>query len=431
MKVDNPLKNAPFEALPKPFEIHPSADGMEISPSVKNLVQSQVRALVESSPNFHHLSPEQKQNMYRDLVKINAYTAALVQEDWALSKKLGQTPVLHEQSVIRPLAHGAGVNPSDLSGGNNVVARAAADPPPPPAAEEFSPRAASQVAKITRETLNAIAFPTFVADLIKGTFQAIVNASIQQMEAYGNLLANVAKTVDQFMGDNITDNQARDYLVDRYPSHFQLETSQDAARVRAKDSDLPPPNFKTDLGIEQDVSIDDDAAEEVLVPAARRRLAQQRHSMLSTMVLMGINRIVVTSGKIRAQMGFRIDAKDHAKAETASQFDLEHENKLKTGFGGGIGSFFGGPSAEFEQKTTVTYVSSTKKDSSDELDVHADLTGEVELKFKSDYFPMERFANPQMLSMIQGNTPNPAANTPVTGSAATKEAPAPTGSRGV
>ncbi|MBC7898741.1 MAG: hypothetical protein H7070_01690 [Saprospiraceae bacterium] len=419
MKIENPLKNAPFETLPKPFATQPRADGMQISPSVKNLVQSQVRALVESSPNFHHLSAEQKQGMYRDLCKINAYTAALVQEDWALSKKLGQTPILHEQTIFKPLALAVGGNANDLA--SAPVARAAADPPP--AAEEFSPRAASQVAKITRETLNAIAFPTFVADLIKGTFQAIVNASIQQMEAYGNLLANVAKTVDQFMGDNITDNQARDYLTSRYPSHFKVETSENAARVRAKDTDMPPPDFKTDLGISQDVSIDDDAAEEVLVPAARRKLAQQRHSMLSTMVLMGINRIVVTSGRIKASMGFRIDAKDHAKAETASQFDMVNESTMKTGFGGGIGSFFGGPSAEFENKNTVTYVSSTKKDSSDELDVHADLTGEVELKFKSDYFPMERLANPQMMSLIQGNTPNPAANTPNAGTNTAKEAP--------
>ncbi|MEZ5426047.1 MAG: hypothetical protein R2747_07275 [Pyrinomonadaceae bacterium] len=413
MKIENPLKNAPFEALPDAFQIEPRAEGMEINPAVKNLVQTQVRALVESSPNFHQLSPEQKQAIYRDLVKINSYTAALVQEDWALSKKLGQTPVLHRQEVFRPLASVAGVAPGEAL--NAPLARAAADPPPPPKAEEFSPRAASQVAKITRETLNAIAFPTFVADLVKGTFQAIVNASIQQMEAYGNLLANVAKTVDQFMADNITDNQARDYLVDRYPSHFKVETSENAAVVRARDTDLPTPNFKVDLGVDGDVSIDDQSAEEVLVPAARRKLAQQRHSMLSTMVLMGINRIVVTSGKIRAQMGFRIDAKDHARAETASQFDFQHEDRLTTGFGGGLGSFFGGPSAKFEQKNTVTYVSSTKKDSSDELDVHADLTGEVELRFKSDYFPMERFANPQMLSLIQGNTPNPAANTPNTG----------------
>lgn len=416
MQVENPLRNAPFEALPKPFATEPTADGMRISPSVKNLVQAQVRALVESSPNFHHLSPDQKQQMYRDLVKINAYTAALVQEDWALSKKLGQTPVLREQAVFHPLAPAVGAGNSD-DFENKPLAKAAADAPPPPAAEEFSPRAANQVAKITRETLNAIAFPTFVADLIKGTFQAIVNASIQQMEAYGTLLANVAKTVDQFMADNITDNQARDYLVSRYPEHFKIETSENSARIRTRDTDMPPPNFKADLGLGEDVSLDDDAAEEKLVPAARRSLAQQRHSMLSTMVIMGINRIVVTSGRIKATMAFHIDAKDHAKAESASQFDFRHEDRATFSYGGGLASWLGGPSGDVEMKNSVTYVSSSAKSSTDELNVNADLNGEVEIKFKSDYFPMERLANPQMMSLIQGNTPNPSANTPTTGGA--------------
>ena len=408
MKIENPLKSAPYEALPQPFALRPAPEGMQISPAVKGLVQTQVRALVESSPNFHGLEPGQKQQMYKDLVKIAAYSAALVQEDWALSKKLGQTPVLREQTILRPLAQAAGAPAHDAP-----LARAAASKAPPPA-EEFSPRAASQVARITRDTLNAIAFPTFVADLIKGTFQAIVNASIQQMEAYGNLLSNVAKTVDQFMADNITDNQARDYLVSRYPSHFKVEAGGDGARVRARDTDLPKPNFKTDLGLDGDVDVDDDAAEEKLVPAARRALAQQRHSLLSTMVLMGINRIVVTSGRIRAQMGFRIDARDHATAQTASQFDFKHEDRATMSYGGGLASWLGGPGGEVEMKNSVTYVSSTKKDSSDDLDVHADLTGEVDLKFKSDYFPMERFANPQMMALIQGHTPNPSANTPST-----------------
>jgi hypothetical protein len=414
MNIENPLKNAPFEALPKPFEVEPSAEGMQISPKVKSLVETQVRALVESSPNFHQLSNDQKQQMYRDLCKINAYTAALVQEDWALSKKLGQTPILHEQSVIRPLAQ-----PLETDSNSNQLATAQAGQPgqpqpPPKAAEEFDPRAASQVAKITRDTLNAIAFPTFVADLIKGTFQAIVNASIQQMEAYGNLLSNVAKTVDQFMADNITDNQARDYLVGRYPEHFKIEKDENSARIRAKDTDLPAPNFKADLGLAEDVGVDDDSAEEKLVPAARRSLAQQRHSMLSTMVLMGINRIVVTSGRIKASMMFHIDAKDQAKAATASEFDFAHEHRTKVGFGGGLASWLGGPGGESETKTSVSYVSTAAKDSSDELNVKADLNGEVEVKFKSDYFPMERFANPQMFALIQGHTPNPQANTPNT-----------------
>jgi hypothetical protein len=373
-------------------------------------VESQVYALLTSSPNYHGLSMAQQKQMRDDLVKIATYSAALVQDDWAISKKLGQTPLLREQTIFAPLAHAVGQDSAPL-------ARPTAQEAPP--ADEFNPRAASQVARITRDTLNAVAFPTFVADLIKGTFQAIVNASIQQMEAYGQLLANVAKTVDQFMAENITDNQARDYLVGRYPGHFRLEVSDKAARLRVHDKadDQPKPNFKADLNLPEDVDLDDDLAEEKLVPAARRQLAQSRHSMLSTMVLMGINRIVVTSGRIKATMGFHIDAKDHGRVETASEFDWQNVTKARFGYGGGLlGSIFGGPSGGIETRNTVAYVSSTKKDSSDDLNVNADLTGEVELKFKSDYFPMERFAKPEMLALIQGHTPNPVANAPVTGS---------------
>jgi len=304
-----------------------------------------------------------------------------------------------------------------------LPARAQADAPPPPQ-DAFQARAAGQVARVTRDTLNAIAFPTFVADLIKGTFQAIVNASIQQMEAYGTLLANVAKTVDQFMSDNISDNNARDWLANAYPSHFKIETSGEGARVAVRDGadSAAKPDFRGTLGLEEDVDLSDEAAAEKIVPAERRYLAKSRHPMLSTMMLMGINRIVITSGRIYAKMGFQINAQDSGAAESASQFDLKHQNKLS--FGGGITGFFGGPSGE--QTTSVAYVSSKKANSSDSIDVHADLTGEVDLKFKSDYFPMERFAKPELMSMIMGNTPNPVANTPVSSHGGEAKAPATT-----
>src|SRR5205085_547266 len=109
-----------------------------------------------------------------------------------------------------------------------AVANALADAKPKEKpADEFSPRAAGNVARITRDTLNAIAFPTFVADLIKGTYFAIVQATLQQMEAFGRLLANVAQTVDEFMAANVTENQARDYLVSSFPSHFRIEVSDE------------------------------------------------------------------------------------------------------------------------------------------------------------------------------------------------------------
>jgi hypothetical protein len=45
-------------------------------------------------------------------------------------------------------------------------------------------------------------FPAFVADLVKGVFGAIVDSSIRQMEAYGDLLKDVAKSIDEFAKDD-------------------------------------------------------------------------------------------------------------------------------------------------------------------------------------------------------------------------------------
>jgi hypothetical protein len=396
--------------LPPPYATPTSPGGLRPTPEVEHLVRSQVLALLESSPAYSQLEPHRRKTMEDDLVKIASYSAELIRDIFQRTQQLGQTPAILSQSVEPPSEKA-----QTLAG----AGRGATSGPP---SDEFSPRAASNVARITQQTLNAIAFPTFVADLIKGTFQAIVNASIQQMEAYGALLSNVAKTVDQFMADNITDNQARDWLAQRYPAHFQVQTDGDAPTLHARDTDQPKPNFKADLGLNEDVDVSDDTAESTLVPAARRKLAENRHSMLATMVLMGINRIVITSGRIRATMGFRIDTSDTGQVHTASEFDEKNESSF--GFGGGLAGLLGGASGSV--KNTLTYVSSTKKDSADELNVQADLTGEVDLKFKSDYFPMERFADPNMIALIQGNTPNPGANTPVSSSATAKAAAVPT-----
>ncbi|MEC8581305.1 MAG: hypothetical protein VXZ18_11205, partial [Pseudomonadota bacterium] len=61
--------------------------------------------------------------------------------------------------------------------------------------------------------------------------------------------------------------------------------------------------------------------EETLLPAARRKLAQSRLQMLSSLVMMGLQRIVINHGRIRATMGFHIDATDTASRSDASLLD--------------------------------------------------------------------------------------------------------------
>ncbi len=379
--------------LPGPYGAEPGPV-MDCSDHLGELVHSQVAALLLSTPAFSEMPPETQREMRGNMEKIAAYTAALAQEEWRQSSKLHQTPMVHKSRTM------------EFDPESEVPAVTLEEDGP--AASEFSPRAASQVARVTESTLNAIAFPTFVADLIKGTFNAIVDASIQQMEAFGELLSNVAKTVDEFMADNISDNNARDWVVGAFPQNYSINEGSDGASVQANGdmSDAEQGRMRRTLKLPEDADLSD--AEAVVVPAARRHMAQSRQQMLSSMVLMGINRVIVTRGRIRAQMGFRIDTKDYATASASEKFDFKNETQARYGW------FLSPVSAS--TKTTVAYVSSSQKDSETELDVSANLTGEVDLQFKSDVFPLERFADAGVIAGIQGNTANPAANQPVTSS---------------
>src|SRR5688572_32459158 len=75
----------------------------------------------------------------------------------------------------------------------------------------------------TAAMLGSINFPSFVASLVQGTFQAIVDASIQQMEAYANLLREAVKSIDEFMVDNVSHDVAKDHLADTYGNVFKRD----------------------------------------------------------------------------------------------------------------------------------------------------------------------------------------------------------------
>lgn len=375
-------------ALPGPFNATAPAQALQPQPATVALVRSQVQALLTESPSYSQLSSGERRRLFLDLVKISAYAAELVRDAWWQAGRLGQQPLVRDQRQIDVPVLVA--KPQNVRG--TPVRSQAVD-------EEFRPVAANQVARITQETLKAIAFPTFVADLIRGTFNAIVEASIRQMEAYGALLANVAKTVDQFMSDNISDNQARDWLQERYPGHIRVHQGQ--TRVADGAEDRTPPNFRSDLNLSEDANLDNETIEEVLVPAARRRLAESRLQLLSTLVLMGVNRVIVTAGRIHATMGFHIDTSDTAHVEQATDLDFSTSASGSLGFGPWSAS----------ASVSFSYVRSTRAESDASLNVNADLTGEVDISFRSDVFPLQRFVDSPGIDRIRANTAVPEANT--------------------
>jgi hypothetical protein len=258
-----------------------------------------------------------------------------------------------------------------------------------------------RVGEVARATLNAINFPEFVASLIKGTFQAIVDASIQQMEAYAELLKNVAMTVDEFMTDNISDASTKDYLADQYGGLLQRDMSQGKAKLQVNQNapkTAEMPTFFKDLGFESPADIDDKAIEEKIIPATRKNLAERRQQTLATMVLMGINRIVVDEGEIMAKLVFHIDA-----SET---MNMKFDQRKQT-----LGNM-SGLSGKSNFSGNGIMVNTASLNAQSDINVRADLTGQVKVKFRSETFPLEKFADTAAIQLINENAKVPTPSAP-------------------
>lgn len=297
----------------------------------------------------------------------------------------------------------------------------AAPPPPTGSPPAGGTGTTGRVGEVARATLDAIDFPNFVSGLIQGTFQAIVDSSVQQMQAYAEMLKQVASTVDQFMTENVSDGMARDYLADRYGDIVSRDSSAGRPRlsVNTDTGSGELPSFFNDLGFAAPEDLTDDSVEDVVVPAARRSLAEQRQQTLATMVLMGINRVVVNDGEITAKLMFHVDASETAEV----RFDQQKTTVGTMARTAGTSPF----------TAQGILVNTTNVNAQSDINVRTDLTGQVTVRFRSETFPLERFADSYAIQLINANAkvpPPPEAATPGTAPAppaapAAPPAPAP------
>lgn len=340
------------------------------------IVRSRVKDLLKHSRAFGDLSPERKRELANDMVKVAHYI-------------VGGSDGKNVPTVAELAA-------TDTSGSNLPTDRP--KPPPNTASQDMVANAAKQGTQALVDVVKGVDFPKFVAGLIDGVFSAIVDSSIKQMEAYAELVKNVSKSVDQYMKDNVSENQSRDYLANRYPDHIELDLNGEQPKVKTKQGydENSMPDFFSDLGLGMPMeNFDDDTVEEQLVPAARKRMAMDRQQLLATMVLMGINRLVVTNGFIKSKVIFKLDTKDKVNkdfTQTAAQhggsssYERTRPSLWKRIFSD---SSYSGSSAYGNFK--VDTVDETSSDS--EVKLKAELSGEVNVNFKSDYFPLEKMTD--------------------------------------
>lgn len=273
--------------------------------------------------------------------------------------------------------------------------------------KDFEGKAAEDGAETYKELVNAVDFPEFVSGLIDGVFNSIVDASIKQMVAYSSLLENVAKSVDNFAKDNFSLNQGRDYLAGKFPTLLQIDTSDGQPTLARTETGEEEGlgEVAGSLGLEGDVDLDDETSEAELARQGTLEMARLRQKQLATMVLMGINRIVVTNGSINAKVVVDVRTHDTAtRTNTASDFDAtdtrERSYKYKReGPGWFSNKRSGSGSSNSSRHRTIVSSMSTDTSTSD-IETKAKLTGEVRVNFKSETFPLEKLASQTELTAV-------------------------------
>lgn len=392
-----------------------------VSRETLDVARQQVRRLLESSDAFNSLSPDKRESLAKGMVQIATY---LTEPDGVRLKPEQQSPQVRALAGDSYVARNQAGNNTDEEG-------------------RFTAQGAREGAAVAGALLEAVNFTDFCAGLINGVFHSIVQSSIEQMEAYAKLVADVSKSLNQFRDDNTTQNQGRDHLVEQFPDVFQL--SMDTGEFSFGDEAAPAgPRVTVRDGVDQKSAVakinqslpldkpierlDDELVEALLVPAARTQLATSRQQLLATMVMLGINRIVVTDGKLSAKVMYDFKARDNMQfRRSAQKFDYDKNlrstteegsneqssNESNRGFtrsadgaydtGGRDASFYTKGTYKNTSQPVLTMASASQTSINASLETKASLAGSMEVNFKSDYLPLEKLANPESIAAIQMN----------------------------
>lgn len=398
-------------------------------------VRQSVAEMLMRSPAFQRMSPADQQEIARNTAIVADYIARPEGvEGNRIPGGVGQPTA---EGLASPMFRLAGNNDKSAAEASWADRKAAVDDI---GKGKFEANAAREAANTAGLLLNQIKFPTFVSSLIQGVFQSITKSSIEQMEAYQNMIASVAKSLHQFTEDNVTPNQGRDNMVDQFPDLFQIGESDGGddfgeggggPRLQLREGvdeaeALKKINNKLEFegGQMKSLDLSDANVEKALVENSRIQLAKQRQQLLASIVLMGINRIVVTDGRISAKIIYDVRSQDtYAKRRSATAADVARDrfgNVQTTRAGertydqGGNTSgkqgteeysadYFTKGEYKFEDKPIITAQTTASESSAASLQTKIQLSGAVDVNFKSDYLPLDKMATPQMISAIQGN----------------------------
>lgn len=270
--------------------------------------------------------------------------------------------------------------------------------------------------QVAKEVQN-LGFVEFTAGLINGTFDAIIGATVKQMQAYAELVADLAKTLSEFQAENISEAQVNAHLSNRYPDGkggtsvrsdypFEATAANEANGVEAKTA-LNNMLAVVDALVAETTGFPENPVDERLartnlspdpstgpgpfsftpeqIGLIRRAIGQTLASNmidhLRAMAREGMARIVITDGSIRTKLTFKVNTTEEQK----TQKDKYNSQSFGASIRGRASWGWGRVSANASYSNFS--VNTVNETSFDKLTMSTEMIGEVNLNFRTETFP--------------------------------------------
>ncbi len=320
--------------------------------TLKELARASTRKTLAASPSFHQLGADEQRDLFKDIYRSHY-------DDLARQSGLA-SPVATAMAGPKKA--------SDLIDDSR-----------------HENRRIEQAGELAGEFIDEVDFPGFVRDLLKAVFDANLEVTLTQMESFQELLKTATASISKFV-NAIDDTAAFGYLAENQGDDFSIDFSD-----TEKDEDGSPKAVLTDKDGEPKDLGDNEVKAKIM--DAKIAMAKEQRALLRETLLMGVTRLVVEKGSVKASVLFDIKARERIdKADKAAMKKTVSRSGTVSAGGGLVGKIFGGASGGATTSRRKTQISVSSAKSTATTDLAAEVGGSVHIHFRSDFFALDNFA---------------------------------------
>ena len=268
--------------------------------------------------------------------------------------------------------------------------------------------------------LEKIGFVDFTVHLVQGVYEVIVKASMDQLKSYADFVNMISKSLAQYQDDLIgadgstkqvttVDSYIKDVLKDvlaleppptadytltsdqvtSLKQHFSEVTIEDTTTTTTTKKQIG--DYITSSGTTNSLNV---AKLKEFVTEKLKSGAKHSYNLITTILKIGMQKVVVTNGEIETKLTFHIDASDTLSKDAQSM----NSKSSGWGIGGGVsaagggivGKIIGGTvggSISGGYSSRKLNVSVVNEKSSSATNINIDILGAVKIQFRTETFP--------------------------------------------